>query len=86
VPFTELFVGGEMGGTFKSPDEMKAVFSKAGVDLNKQVICSCGSGCTAAILSMGVYMVTGNLAAVYDGSWMEWASVPGNPIVTDKSD
>lgn len=40
--------------TMKSPDEMRQVFLEAGVDLDKPVITSCGSGVTAAILSLGL--------------------------------
>ena len=81
MPFTELLEGGEIGGQFKSIEGITAAFESAGVDLNQPIVCSCGSGATAAILALGMYMVSGRIAAIYDGSWMEWASVPGNPIV-----
>jgi thiosulfate/3-mercaptopyruvate sulfurtransferase len=86
VPFTELLVGEQMSAEFKGVEDIEAAFSKRGVNIEKPIICTCGSGATAAILSMGLYTVSGKVAPVYDGSWMEWASVPGNPIVTDKSE
>lgn len=79
-------MGEAIDGELKSAEDIKAAFSKAGVDIDKPLICTCGSGATAAVLALGIYAVSGKVAAVYDGSWMEWASVPGNPIVTDKAE
>ncbi len=43
-------------GTMKSPDETRAIFEAAGVDLAKPAITTCGSGVTAAILALGLEM------------------------------
>ena len=59
-------------GTMKSPAETRAVFEAAGVDLSKPVINSCGSGVTAAILSLALERIGHRTHAVYDGSWSEW--------------
>jgi thiosulfate/3-mercaptopyruvate sulfurtransferase len=62
----------EADGTMKSPAELKAVFQAAGADLAKPVITSCGSGVTAAILSLALERIGKRDHALYDGSWAEW--------------
>ena len=71
--------------TMKSPDEMRQVFLEAGVDLDKPVITSCGSGVTAAILSLGLIRIGKTDHSLYDGSWTEWGMFPTLPIATGKT-
>ena len=71
--------------TMKSPDEMRHVFVEAGVDLDKPVITSCGSGVTAAILSLGLTRMGKTDHSLYDGSWTEWGMFPTLPIATGKT-
>ena len=59
-------------GTMKSPEEMKAVFEAAGIDLSKPAITTCGSGVTAAILSLALERMGLDRWSLYDGSWAEW--------------
>jgi thiosulfate/3-mercaptopyruvate sulfurtransferase len=63
-------------GTLKSPEELRAVFLEAGVDLARPVITSCGSGITAAILSFALEVIGHKNHSLYDGSWAEWGSYP----------
>lgn len=69
-------------GTLKSPTEITAVFEAAGVDLAKPVITSCGSGVTAAILTLGLTLTGARDHALYDGSWTEWGGTPDNSVAT----
>ncbi|MDR7123393.1 3-mercaptopyruvate sulfurtransferase [Pseudotabrizicola sp. 4114] len=69
VPFSTLLNG---DGTMKGPADLKAVFEAAGVDLSKPAITSCGSGVTAAILSLALERIGHRSHALYDGSWSEW--------------
>ena len=71
--------------TMKSPDEMRQVFLEAGVDLDKPVITSCGSGVTAAILSLGLTRMGKTDHSLYDGSWTEWGMFPTLPIAKGKT-
>jgi len=59
-------------GTMKRCDALREAFTDAGVDLKKRIITTCGSGVTAAILSLGLEMLGHRDVALYDGSWSEW--------------
>ena len=61
-------------GTMKSIPELRQVFEASGVDLEKPVITSCGSGVTAAILSLALERMGHRRHALYDGSWAEWGA------------
>jgi thiosulfate/3-mercaptopyruvate sulfurtransferase len=59
-------------GTMKDAQAMRAVFEGAGVDLSKPAITTCGSGVTAAILSLALDRMGHGRWSLYDGSWSEW--------------
>jgi thiosulfate/3-mercaptopyruvate sulfurtransferase len=67
---------------FLSPDALRARFAAAGVDGSKPVVTSCGTGVTAAILTLGLRLAGLPEGALYDGAWTEWASQPDTPKVT----
>lgn len=68
-------------GTFKSPDAIASAFKEAGVDLDRPMLTSCGSGVSAAILSTALETIGKPARAIYDGSWAEWGS-SDRPIQT----
>lgn len=57
--------------TLQPPEVLRARFADLGVDLDRPLITTCGSGITAAIASLAVE-VLGGQSALYDGSWAEW--------------
>lgn len=59
-------------GTMKDAPALRAAFTEAGVDLTRPAITSCGSGVTAAILSLALERIGHRDHALYDGSWAEW--------------
>jgi thiosulfate/3-mercaptopyruvate sulfurtransferase len=69
IPFAQVL---NADGTMKSPAEVKAVLEGAGVDLKKPAITTCGSGVTAAVLSLALERIGHRNHALYDGSWAEW--------------
>ena len=75
----------EPDGTLKSPDEIARIFAAAGIDVRKPVITSCGSGITAAILTLGLTLIGAKDHALYDGSWSEWGAQTDTPVATGAS-
>ncbi|MCA3559995.1 MAG: 3-mercaptopyruvate sulfurtransferase [Aestuariivirga sp.] len=69
-------------GTLKSREDIAATFKAAGIDLARPVITSCGSGITAAILSLGLTLTGAREHALYDGSWTEWGGDPDAAAAT----
>lgn len=69
VPYASLL---NPDGTMKPVADLRAVFEEAGVNLSKPAITSCGSGVTAAILSLALERMGHKNHALYDGSWAEW--------------
>jgi thiosulfate/3-mercaptopyruvate sulfurtransferase len=79
LPYDELY---QKDGMLLPPQELKAKFEAAGLDLGKPVVTSCGSGVTASVLALGLYAAGRPDVAVYDGSWTEWGGRADTPIET----
>jgi thiosulfate/3-mercaptopyruvate sulfurtransferase len=77
LPYDELY---EADGTLKAPPLLREALVKAGIDLARPVVTTCGSGITAAVLALALHEAGHPNAAVYDGSWTEWAGRDDTPI------
>ncbi len=69
-------------GSFKPVTELREIFSKLHIDSSSKIVTSCGSGVTAAIISLALAEAGYGLQSLYDGAWVEWASDPTLPIVS----
>jgi len=69
-------------GMMKPLDQLRAAFAGAGVDLQKPIATSCGSGVSAAVLTLALYRLGVENPALYDGSWSEWGMPDGPAVAT----
>jgi thiosulfate/3-mercaptopyruvate sulfurtransferase len=81
LPYRKLM---QPDGRLLPPDQLAKAFAAAGVDLNRPVVNTCGSGVSAAVLALAEAVLGHDDAAVYDGSWTEWgAETSGLPVARD---
>ncbi len=69
-------------GTMKPAAEIYAVFKAAGIDAEKPVIATCGSGITACTLALALAVIGNEHVPVFDGSWYEWSHDATAPVVS----
>jgi thiosulfate/3-mercaptopyruvate sulfurtransferase len=80
VPYGGLFDAST--GAMRPLDELRKAFVGAGVDLARPIVTSCGSGVSAAVLTLALYRLGVRGTALYDGSWAEWGLPDGPPVAT----
>ena len=76
LPFTELVFEGRI----RSEADLRQLFASKSIDLTRPVTTTCGSGVTAAVLSLGLEIAGAKQVRLYDGSWAEYAQQPNAVI------
>jgi thiosulfate/3-mercaptopyruvate sulfurtransferase len=78
LPFNEII--DPQRQTLLDEAALRDRFAAAGIDPQRPVVTTCGSGVTAAVLALGLYRIGQRDAAVYDGSWSEWGLAGDTPV------
>jgi thiosulfate/3-mercaptopyruvate sulfurtransferase len=78
LPYNLLFDAAT--GTMKPLEELREAFTGTGLDLDKPIVTTCGSGVSAAVLTLALYRLGVRGSALYDGSWSEWGQPDGPPV------
>ena len=81
LPFFTLF--NREQNVMKGPDAILDAFKQKGIDLDKEVISSCGSGIAASVVVFGIHYAKGKDIALFDGSWAEWATTVPDLIIKE---
>jgi thiosulfate/3-mercaptopyruvate sulfurtransferase len=76
LPFTELVEDGRL----KPVEQLREIFTTRGVDMEKPITTTCGSGVTAAVLALSLEIAGADRVSLYDGSWAEYAQRPDSVI------
>lgn len=67
-------------GTFKSKEELKALYASVGIDGSRPIIVYCRIGERSSHSWFVLSQILGYEVAQYDGSWTEWGNAVGVPI------
>ncbi|MBO1255062.1 hypothetical protein J3L16_05080 [Alteromonas sp. 5E99-2] len=78
----KVFLSDNDGEVFLPVESLRVVFYDAGIDLDKPIIFSCGSGITACIGALAARLCGAKDVVVYDGSWADWGSDVTLPCAT----
>ena len=68
--------------TVRPQNELAAHLAESGIDPDRPVITTCGSGVTACVLALAMHLTGKDDVAVYDGSWTEWGGRTDTPVET----
>lgn len=78
LPYTKLV--DPKAGTVLPPEQLARVIAEAGIDLDKPVVTTCGSGVSCCAVAFALHLAGHRQVAVYDGSWAEWGGRPDTPV------
>jgi thiosulfate/3-mercaptopyruvate sulfurtransferase len=80
LPYNHLFDA--TTGAMKPLEDLRKAFADTAIDIARPIVTSCGSGVSAAVLTLALYRLGVEDSALYDGSWAEWGQSEGPPVAT----
>ncbi len=80
VPYADLI--DPATGVMRPLAEIRRAFDDGGVDINRPVVTTCGSGVSAVVLTLALYRLGVRGSALYDGAWAEWGLPDGPAVAT----
>lgn len=78
LPFLDLV----SNGSLLPRDELMARIQALGIDPDRPSVTTCGSGVTAAVITLALETIGYTNHALYDGSWSEWGGREDTPVET----
>jgi len=72
-------------GHLRSLEELREIITSAGIDPDSPVVTTCGSGVTAAVITLALESLGNEKTRLYDGSWSEWGSRDDTPVATGEA-
>ncbi len=66
---------------FKSPEQLRALYQAAGIDLQRSTATHCQSGGRASVMVFGMELMGAKDVSNYYASWGEWGNAEDTPIV-----
>jgi thiosulfate/3-mercaptopyruvate sulfurtransferase len=79
LPYNELV---DHEGVMLSPDALRGLLERSGVDLTRPLVATCGSGVSACALVLALHLLGKSDVVVFDGAWSEWGARPDTPVET----
>ncbi len=79
LPYTELVAA---DGTLLPLSALTQRIKAAGIDPDRPVIATCGSGTSACALIHALHLMGKTQVSLYDGAWTEWGGRADTPVVT----
>jgi thiosulfate/3-mercaptopyruvate sulfurtransferase len=80
LPYNHLFDA--TTGAMKPLEDLRKAFADTAIDIARPIVTSCGSGVSAAVLTLALYRLGVEDSALYDGSWAEWGQSEGPPVAS----
>jgi thiosulfate/3-mercaptopyruvate sulfurtransferase len=81
LPYRDLVADGR----FRPRAELERKAAEAGIDLQRPITTTCGSGISAAVVALALESLGRISVPVYDGSWTEWGGRGDLPVETGKA-